>query len=106
MAAAAAATSAATLAFVLADQCKILQVVLLSDYGLSAAVPAPSHHHPLKLPDPDPLLVHLSSESAAYWRGLELLAGSPLLSAHHTCDVVVNPASDHAGALGFSKLQV
>jgi hypothetical protein len=50
--------------------------------------------------------VHLALESSAYWRGLQLLAGSPLLSPQASCDVVLQPDRDHAGAEGFSKLQV
>lgn len=83
-----------------------LQVLLLSDYGLSAASPQGSPLQPLKLTDTDPLLVHLALESSAYWRGLELLAGTQLLSPQASCDVVLQPDRDHAGAEGFSKLQV
>ncbi|KAF6265982.1 FAD dependent oxidoreductase-domain-containing protein [Scenedesmus sp. NREL 46B-D3] len=81
------------------------KVLLLSDYGLSAASPQGSPLQPLKLTDTDPLLVHLALESSAYWRGLELLAGTQLLSPQASCDVVLQPDRDHAGAEGFSKLQ-
>lgn len=84
----------------------IPQVLLLSDYGLAAARPQGSALQPLKLTDTDPLLVHLAAESSAYWRGLELLSSSQLLSPQASCDVVLQPDRDHAGAEGFSKLQV
>lgn len=84
----------------------LCQVVLLPSFGLSAPATEDNTTQPLKLTDTDPLLVHLTAEAAAYWRGLELLAGSPLLSAHNTCDVVLNPETDHPGAQGFSLLQV
>jgi hypothetical protein len=83
-----------------------LQVLLLSDYGLTTAKPQGSPLQPLKLTDPDPLLVHLALESAAYWQGLQLLAGSQLLSPQASCDVVLQPDREHTGAEGFSKLQV
>ncbi|WIA11898.1 hypothetical protein OEZ85_011982 [Tetradesmus obliquus] len=81
------------------------KVLLLSDYGLAAARPQGSALQPLKLTDTDPLLVHLAAESSAYWRGLELLSSSQLLSPQASCDVVLQPDRDHAGAEGFSKLQ-
>jgi hypothetical protein len=84
----------------------LLQVLLLSDDGLSTASPQGSPLQPLKLTDTDPLLAHLALESAAYWQGLQLLAGSQLLSPQASCDVVLQPDRDHAGAEGFSKLQV
>jgi hypothetical protein len=83
-----------------------LQVLLLSDYGLSAPTPRARPLQPLHLPDPDPLLTHLAAESAAYWGGLQALTGAPLLAAQQSLDVVLDPERDHAGALGFSKLQV
>lgn len=86
--------------------CIVPQVLLLQDYGLSAVNPQGSRLQPIKLTDSDPLLVHLASESAAYWRGLELLAGSPLMSPHATCDLVLQPGRDHPGAEAFAKLQV
>lgn len=82
------------------------QVLLLSDYGLSAPTPLPRPLQPLKLPDPDPLLTHLAAESAAYWGGLQQLTGAPLLAGQQSLDVLLDPERDHAGATGFSKLQV
>lgn len=82
------------------------QVLLLSDYGLSAPTPRPRPLQPLKLPDPDPLLTHLAAESAAYWGGLQQLTGAPLLAGQQSLDVLLDPERDHAGATGFSKLQV
>ncbi|KAF8071098.1 hypothetical protein HT031_001180 [Scenedesmus sp. PABB004] len=81
------------------------KVLLLPDFGLAARTPPPAALHALRLPDADPLLVHLASESAAYWRGLELLAGAPLLSRHASCDAVLDADRDHPGAEGFAKLQ-
>lgn len=83
-----------------------LQVLLLSDYGLSAPTPRARPLQPLHLPDPDPLLTHLAAEAAAYWGGLQALTGAPLLAAQQSLDVVLDPERDHAGAVGFSKLQV
>jgi hypothetical protein len=83
-----------------------LQVLLLPDYGLHAPIPRARPLQPLHLPDPDPLLTHLAAESAAYWGGLQALTGAPLLAAQQSLDVVLDPDWDHAGALGFSKLQV
>lgn len=82
------------------------QVLLLSDYGLSAPTPRPRPLQPLKLPDTDPLLTHLAAESAAYWGGLQQLTGAPLLAGQQSLDVLLDPERDHAGATGFSKLQV
>jgi hypothetical protein len=48
------------------------QVLLLPSYGLAAPRPPPRSLQALKLPDPDPLLVHLASEAAAYFRGLQV----------------------------------
>lgn len=83
------------------------QVLLLPDYGLEAPSARPRPLQPLKLPDPEPLLVHLAAESAAYWGGLQQLSGaSNLLAPQQSLDVVLDPDRDHSGALGFSKLQV
>lgn len=82
------------------------QVLLLPDYGLSASTPRPRPLQPLRLPDPDPLLTHLAAESAAYWGGLQVLSGAPLLAGQQSLDIVLDPERDHAGAEGFSKLQV
>jgi hypothetical protein len=84
----------------------LAQVLLLQDYGLSAPTPRPRPLQPLKLTDPDPFLVHLADESAAYWGGLQALTGGPLLAPQQSLDVVLDPERDHPGAAGFSKLQV
>lgn len=81
-------------------------MLLLPDYGLAAATPKPRPLQPLKLPDPDPLLAHLATESAAYWGGLQALSGTPLLAEQQSLDVVLDPELDHPGALGFSLLEV
>ena len=38
-------------------------------------------------------------------RGLELLAGVPLLAAQQSADVVLDAEADHPGAAGFAQLQ-
>lgn len=52
------------------------------------------------------MLTHLATESAAYWGGLQMLCGAQLLAPQRSLDVVLDPERDHAGAAGFSKLQV
>jgi hypothetical protein len=92
----------------------IMQVLVLPDYGLATPSSAgqPRRLQPLKLPDADPLLVHLAAESAPYWRGLEVLSGASILqlqdssSSSGSADLVLDPEGDHAGAVGFAQLQV
>lgn len=82
-----------------------LQVILLPDYGLAAPQPRPAPLQPLKLTHADPQLGQLSTEAAAYWRGLEVVSQSRLLHPCATLDFVADSSGDHAGAAAFAALQ-
>ncbi|GBF91413.1 hypothetical protein Rsub_04153 [Raphidocelis subcapitata] len=80
------------------------KVILLPSFGLEARRPQPPALQPLKLTHPSPLLAHMAIESAAYWRGLELLSDTRLLQPCASLDFVLDAEADHPGASAFSRL--
>lgn len=48
---------------------------------------SPRHLYPVKLTSSDPLIVHLASESLAYWRGMERTAGGALMLQRDSLDI-------------------
>eukprot|EP00877_Chromochloris_zofingiensis_P009874 jgi/Chrzof1/513/Cz01g18170.t1 len=80
------------------------KVILLPSFGLSAATPGRARRQPLKLTDVADISMHLNSESAQYWRGLELLTQASFLKACSSIDFAVDADGDHPGAVALEKL--